>query len=792
MAGTVGYATLQIIPSARGFRAAVESQVNPDMGAAGATAGKQFGSSMGSQFKAMLGPLAATFGAMAAGNFIKGSISAASDLNETITKTEQIFGSTSGAILEWSKNSATALGQSRTQALDAASTFAIFGKGAGLAGSDLVGFSTKLSSLSADFSSFYNSSPEEAITAIGAALRGESEPIRRFGVLLNDQVLKQEAMKLGIIKTTSEALNPQARALAAYQVIMNQSKDAQGDFARTADGVANSSRTVSARFADLKVLIGNALLPVVKQLLTVTGKLIQFIIAIPGPIKVFIGVFATVATTLFLVNKAIAATRVGLTLLKATIMANPIGLLVTVVVSLAAALVYAYKKSETFRSIINGVFRAIAPVVGTVIGYVIGMISSMVKVWTVGIRTMLLVLSKLPKVGPIAKKALDGLDGFTGKLDDLAKNAKAATIKFGANLKDELPKATKDGTKAAKDALAATQGDFTLAGADLSAAVAAGAASGAKKTASAFAKSLASAIGSGFAKAIQGSQDTIKQTFTKLNELVTAQGNKKMIAAVAAAQKKMLDLAGKRDVLREQYKAATENLDNLKKEAADYLKTVQNAVVETGNIANARSFTSLVRNLTGAVTKAKAFSEVVAGLKNSGLNNTSLKQIVDAGPAAGLKAAKALLASGAAGINTVNSLQSELEAQGASIGKTISGSIYDAAIADAQSTVDTIGGQLTKIEDQMVGVAAAFAKELAKIGSIPAPLWLADLIGVTNYTAKTASAFTSPKGSSSSNSSNPAGVGSKTVVVNNYNPIAEPSSITTSRTLTRLAVLEAR
>lgn len=192
-------------------------------------------------------------------------IKAASDFEETLSKTRVIFGKTSADIEKWSKTSASAFGQSQTSALDAASTFATFGKAAGLQNKPLVKFSKKLVELSSDFASFYNTSPEDAITAIGAALRGESEPIRRYGILLNDATLKQEAMNMGLYDGKGN-LEMSAKVLASYKTILKQSSDAQGDFNRTADGLANGQRTLSAEWDNAQVIIGEALLPVVQDL----------------------------------------------------------------------------------------------------------------------------------------------------------------------------------------------------------------------------------------------------------------------------------------------------------------------------------------------------------------------------------------------------------------------------------------------------------------------------------------------------------------------------------------------
>jgi hypothetical protein len=193
------------------------------------------------------------------------AVKAASDLSETQSKVGVIFGESADAINKFAATAATKLGQSKQQALDAAATFATFGKSAGLAGKDLVGFSTELTTLSADLASFYNTSPEQAINAIGAALRGESEPIRSYGVLLNDATLKQEAMSMGIYNG-SGALSAQQKVLAAQAVILKQTTDAQGDFERTSSGLANQQRILAAQFENVKTTIGTALLPVVLEL----------------------------------------------------------------------------------------------------------------------------------------------------------------------------------------------------------------------------------------------------------------------------------------------------------------------------------------------------------------------------------------------------------------------------------------------------------------------------------------------------------------------------------------------
>lgn len=190
-------------------------------------------------------------------------IKAASDFEETISKVNVVFGKNAKEIEAWSKGAAKGFGQSQTQALSAAANFAMFGKAAGLQGKKLTTFSTKLTELASDLASFNNTTPEEAILAIGSALRGEAEPIRKYNVLLDDATLKAAAMEMGIYKGKG-ALSQQSKVLAAYNVIMKQTVDAQGDFYDTQDSAANTLKTLDAVWGDLQVQIGQAVLPVFK------------------------------------------------------------------------------------------------------------------------------------------------------------------------------------------------------------------------------------------------------------------------------------------------------------------------------------------------------------------------------------------------------------------------------------------------------------------------------------------------------------------------------------------------
>lgn len=212
------------------------------------------------------------------------AIKAASNMEESLSKVNVVFGKGARDVEKFASSAAKNLGQSKQAVLEAAGVFGTFGKAAGLAGTDLAVFSNDFTQLATDLASFNNTTPEEAVQAIGAALRGESEPLRRYGVLLNDATLKQEAMTLGIYDGKG-ALTSQQKILAAQSAIYKQTNDAQGDFMRTSDGLANSTRTLSATFKDLQAKFGAAFLEQAKTATQNINFLAQAFNNLPTPVK---------------------------------------------------------------------------------------------------------------------------------------------------------------------------------------------------------------------------------------------------------------------------------------------------------------------------------------------------------------------------------------------------------------------------------------------------------------------------------------------------------------------------
>lgn len=196
---------------------------------------------------------------------IRASIDAASDLNETISKSRTIFGPAAADLEKWASGAAKGMGQSKQQALDAAATFGNLFTQLGIGTGKAADMSKQMVGLASDFASFHNANPAEVIEAQTAAFRGEYDALQRFVPTINAAAVQQKAMAM-TGKENADALTDQEKALATQQLMMEGAGAAMGDFARTSDGLANKQRIFSAQMEDLKAKIGGALMPIMSKL----------------------------------------------------------------------------------------------------------------------------------------------------------------------------------------------------------------------------------------------------------------------------------------------------------------------------------------------------------------------------------------------------------------------------------------------------------------------------------------------------------------------------------------------
>ncbi len=209
--------------------------------------------------------------------FGKAAIGVASDLNEVQNVVDTTFG-TEGAIKvnEWAKNAAEAFGESELQAKQFTSTLGAMFKSMGVGQADMEEMSMSLAGLAGDMASFYNLDPTEAFEKLRSGISGETEPLKQLGINMSVVNLEAFAMAEGITKSYQEMTQAE-QATLRYQYIMSATADAQGDFADTSDSFANQQRILQLEIQTLAAEIGQDLMPIALEILTIARDGIQWI-----------------------------------------------------------------------------------------------------------------------------------------------------------------------------------------------------------------------------------------------------------------------------------------------------------------------------------------------------------------------------------------------------------------------------------------------------------------------------------------------------------------------------------
>lgn len=223
------------------------------------------------------------------------AIKFATDYEESLNKVEVSFKGSSAEVKEFAKTSLESFGIAEGTALDLASTFGDMGTSLGLTTGQAAKMSTSLVGLAGDLASFKNIGIEEANTALAGIFTGETESLKKLGIVMTEVNLQQFAYNSGIkekIAKMSQAEKVQLR----YNYIMSVSANAQGDFARTSDGAANQTRIFQESLKQVAQQMGAVLLPIFTKIISaINKKIVAFSALSEGTKKTIVVIAALVA-----------------------------------------------------------------------------------------------------------------------------------------------------------------------------------------------------------------------------------------------------------------------------------------------------------------------------------------------------------------------------------------------------------------------------------------------------------------------------------------------------------------
>jgi hypothetical protein len=268
-------AWVEILPDFKNFKTSANSQMSGVLGAAGTAGGLAAGRNMGAgllgSIKGLAGPLIGIVAALGIGrligeaigsgiNYALNSVDLASDLEQSTGAVRSVFKEQSSIVEGFADGAAKNVGLAKTSYQTFATVVGAQLKNLGIPFDQIAGQTDDLIGLGADLSAQFGGSTSDAVNALSSLLRGERDPVERYGVGIKQSDINARLAAKGLGDLTGEA-KKQAEIQATLAILYEQTTDAQGTFAREGDTLAGQQQRLQAVLTDTQTAFGEALLP---------------------------------------------------------------------------------------------------------------------------------------------------------------------------------------------------------------------------------------------------------------------------------------------------------------------------------------------------------------------------------------------------------------------------------------------------------------------------------------------------------------------------------------------------
>lgn len=299
MAGVeLATAYVSIAPSAKGIAANLARELNGPADQAGRQAGQRIEDGIEGGAKRGAQNAASTLGQILGGAAVVAGIGkltdAASGLQQAVGGTAAVFGEASDAVDEFAAGAAESVGLSERAAREATSQLGALFKGFGFAAEEAAQKAIELTTIGADLAATFGGTTAEAVQALSAALRGESDPIERYGISLRQADVNARAVALGLAESAT-SVDAHAKAVATLAIVTEDSAGALGQFSREAGSAAGQAQIASAGAENAAASFGDSLLPIMAKATEALGFLASGFGALPDEVQTGLVAIAGIA-----------------------------------------------------------------------------------------------------------------------------------------------------------------------------------------------------------------------------------------------------------------------------------------------------------------------------------------------------------------------------------------------------------------------------------------------------------------------------------------------------------------
>ena len=565
------------------------------------------------------------------------AVMSASNFEAEFEGVNQVFKDAAGSVQAFAEQASRTAGLSATEALQASKTFGLFATGAGLGVEAAADFSTTMVQLAGDLGSFNDVPTAEALAAIQSGLMGQAEPLRNFGVFLDDARLKQEALNMGIYDGTGP-LSTQQKMMASYSAILAQTTVQQGDFVKYGDTLGNQLKTISSDFSNLTRDIGLMLIPVITEAMPVIKAMAT---EIGEKLKAAIGyidwkslITSVVDFTVFLVENAETIAKV----VAAIFILNTAFKLMAVASGIATTAI----KLQTWFTAQLAAGMTIATVATNLLNFAMKLTP-----WGLAIAGIALVVTGITQLGDESKRTQPYVDNYGGAIRKTGEDALWAASRYGAatdavNNFNSAVSGKKLTTSASYDRAEAIR--FRNM-AEYSRSVAAAKAPVLPKMPDFSSLIAAANAGSGSLTPPLVDTTALDDQTKALNDALTTANDEQ-----AEALRKELEIVEAR---KRAYESFADSVKRL-------FGQIKESILSSFNLPTlGNSVNSITRNISKLLERTKGFARSISQLSGMGLNSALLQQVIQAGPMAGSQLASALVGGGSGFISQINKAYGE-------------------------------------------------------------------------------------------------------------------------------------
>lgn len=211
----------------------------------------------------------------------------------------------------------------------------------------------------------------------------------------------------------------------------------------------------------------------------------------------------------------------------------------------------------------------------------------------------------------------------------------------------------------------------------------------------------------------------VETTYKKLTgDKIEPKRLKRIVAGFADEQRKLKTLARRYAGIGRQLEKAREKLTEVK----DYAAGVRQTAIDFAKITGAgvldedgrTTAGSITQGLTERLSAIRAFTEKIQQLRDAGLNEQSIGQIIAEGVEGGMATAQALVAGGASAIGEVNDLTAQITGAAGQLGQTGASAMYEGGVAAAEALVAGLESQQSKLDGAARRIGRSLTKAIRK------------------------------------------------------------------------------